>query len=240
MTVTAAPAGLLPSLVHRYLERAVPGGSHGRAPDPSRIRIRQRGELWREPGGRPLRFTAVQEFEVGRPGFAWRARFNVAPLLPLPLLTVEDALADGAGSLVARAGGLVAVQRAAGPATTAGQALRYLAELPWVPHAMRSNRDLAWSELDDHHVEVSVDVGGARAAVELAFDDLGNIVGASCAERPLLEGGVARLVPWGGLFSDYAVLCGIRVPTRAMVWWDLPEGRFTYWRGTVTALETVA
>ena len=32
---------------------------------------------------------------------------------------------------------------------------------------------------------------------------------------------------------------GLRVPRRAEVAWELPEGPFTYWRAEVTALEVV-
>jgi hypothetical protein len=33
------------------------------------------------------------------------------------------------------------------------------------------------------------------------------------------------------------VIGGVRIPTRAEVRWELPDGAFTYWRGTVTSLE---
>jgi hypothetical protein len=41
------------------------------------------------------------------------------------------------------------------------------------------------------------------------------------------------------VFSDYAEVGGVRIPTRAEVHWELPDGPFTYWRGRVTALELV-
>jgi hypothetical protein len=56
------------------------------------------------------------------------------------------------------------------------------------------------------------------------------------AERPRVEAGNA-LTPWIGEYRDYEVLGGVRIPTRGAVRWDLPEGPFTYWRGTITALE---
>jgi hypothetical protein len=43
--------------------------------------------------------------------------------------------------------------------------------------------------------------------------------------------------PWAGRFSDYAVVGGIRIPTRGEVRWELPDGPFTYWRGTITSIE---
>ena len=38
---------------------------------------------------------------------------------------------------------------------------------------------------------------------------------------------------WGGEFSDYRALGAMRIPTRAEVYWDYPEGRHVYWRGKI-------
>ena len=59
----------------------------------------------------------------------------------------------------------------------------------------------------------------------------------SGAERP--RGGGREPAAWGGELRDYLVLGGVRVPTRAEAYWDLPEGRFTYWRAEVTAVEAL-
>jgi hypothetical protein len=32
---------------------------------------------------------------------------------------------------------------------------------------------------------------------------------------------------------------GTRVPSFGEAWWELPEGRFVYWRGRITALELI-
>jgi hypothetical protein len=50
-----------PPRVRRYLERALAVGGDA-APD--RVRVGQAGEMWLKPGGRSLRFTAVEEFAV--------------------------------------------------------------------------------------------------------------------------------------------------------------------------------
>lgn len=47
---------------------------------------------------------------------------------------------------------------------------------------------------------------------------------------------VERL-PWGGEFRDYAEFDGVRVPTRGDVFWEEPDGRFTYWRGKIESYE---
>jgi hypothetical protein len=39
--------------------------------------------------------------------------------------------------------------------------------------------------------------------------------------------------------SDYKQLGGRRLPTRAEVYWDLPEGRLVYWEAAVTSAEAL-
>ena len=220
-----------PPLVDRYLERALPAGDGAAA---RCVRIEQTGEMRLKPGGRWLPFTAVETFEIARVGFAWQARFALGRLA---WMRVDDAYADGEGHLDARLWGRLPVMRARGPEVARGEAMRYLAELIWVPQALRGNRDLEWAELDARTVEVASGTGAERAAVQLHFDGDGDIERTSAPDRPFAQGKDVVPRAWGGVVSDYAVLGGVRVPTRAEVGWTLPEGEFTYWRGTVTSLE---
>ena len=79
---------------------------------------------------------------------------------------------------------------------------------------------------------------GATAVVELQFDTAGDIVQAT-GTRPFPLGKTFVPTPWGGDFSDYASLNGTRIPTHGQAWWELPEGRFIYWRGHIDALELI-
>jgi hypothetical protein len=220
----------VPPLVTRYLERALPGG---REPAPQRVRVHQAGKMWLKPGGRPLRFTAVEEFAVGQVAFSWRARF---PLAPLVAVDVTDGYADGDGELRARLLGIT-VMRQAGLETAVGEALRYLAELPWIPHAIHLNRQLEWRPIDDRVVEVSTRLRSRRVAVRIDFDHSGEIVRSSCEARPRPLGKTFVPTPWAGEFRDYSIVGGTRIPTSAEVYWKLPEGPFVYWRGSITAVE---
>jgi hypothetical protein len=223
----------LPVLVESYLERVLPrdGGI------PKRIRIEQVGEMWSRPRARPRRFTAVEELAVEEVAFSWRARF---PVVPFVALHVVDGYANGEGRLEVRALGVLPLMRQRGGDFNEGEALRYLAELPWVPYAIRANRQLEWREVDERTVEVSGPVGGARVAARLAFDEAGDIVRAHTDARPRLEGKTSVPTPWGGVFGDYELLGGVRIPTRAEVRWELSEGPFTYWRARVTSLELLS
>jgi len=220
----------LPDLLCRHVGRSLPDG-----PVPRQVRITQEGHMWQKPGGRAMRFTARQFFAVDRVAFSWQARFPV--IGPMAIKVVDD-YADGDGKLEVRLLGLP-IKRQRGPETVVGEALRYLAELPWVPYAMAHNRELEWRELDEWSVEVAAHVGGERLVVRVEFDAAG-IVRTSSAMRRRKSGKAWVPTPWGGTFSEYKVLGGIRIPTAGQAYWELPEGRYVYWRGTVTSVELVA
>lgn len=219
----------IPDPIAGHLDRVLPEG----AETPRRIRLTQSGEMMRRPGEKPLAFTATQEYAVNQVEFEWRAAFGPNRLVRL---TVVDRYRDGTGSLAARVWGLVPVTRSSGAETDRAEAMRYLAELPWMPHAIASNPELSWRELEDGSVEVSTAIGGRLASVVLTLDDAGLIRTAS-GMRPRLAGKRAIETPFTGTFGDYVDLGGIRVPRSAEVSWELPEGPFTYWRGEVASLE---
>lgn len=218
----------LPDPIAGHLSRVLPGG----AETPSRVRLTQTGEMVRRPGERPLEFTALQVLEVRTVEFEWRAAFGPNRFVRL---SVVDRYRDGEGLLAARVWGLVPVMRSTGPDTDRGEAMRYLSELPWVPHAIGSNPQLSWRELEDGSVEVSTPVGGRPVTVRLSLDEAGLISGVS-GIRPRLAGKTSIETRFVGSFGDYVELGGIRVPGSAEVSWELPEAPFTYWRGELTSL----
>ena len=218
----------LPKLVRSYLERVLPKGANV----PAQLRITQRGKMHMKPGGRATRFTATERFAVDRVAFVWVARF---PILPAVSLKVLDSYANGVGTLRVRALGMP-VQTRAGPEMAVSEAYRYLAELPWVPHAMLTNEHLHWRDVDDRHVEVTTRVADEQPTVRLDFDAAGDIVRSSADGRPRDTGGTLRPTRWGGDFSDYVTLGGIRMPAAGEVYWDLPAGRFVYWRARITSV----
>jgi hypothetical protein len=171
---------------------------------------------------------------LGRPGsFSWQARF---PIVGPLALTVVDQLADGEGRLRVSLLGL-RLQTQTGPELTVGEAMRYLAELPWAPHAIAANRELEWREIDGRTVEVATGASAARVAVHWRFDDDGDPIGVT-GERPFPVGKSFVTRSWGGDFGEHASFGGTRAPTFGEAWWLLPGGaRFVYWRARVTALE---
>jgi hypothetical protein len=218
----------LPKAIEDHLSQVVPED----AATPGRVRLAQAGEMVQKPGGRRLEFRAVQEYAVDRVEFEWRASFGPNPLVRV---RVVDRYRDGEGLLVAKVWGLIPATRSAGPETDRAEAMRYLAELPWVPHAIGANKQLSWRDLEDGSVEVSTLVGGRAASVRLSFEN--GLVRTVSGVRPMLARGTAVETSFLGTFGDYVELGGIRVPGSAEVSWELPEGPFTYWRGEVASLE---
>ncbi len=220
----------LPELVRKYLARSLPAGGQV----PATVRVQQSGEMRQRPGGRVTSFRATEDFAVGCVAFSWRARF---PIVGPLALTVVDEFADGIGRLRLFLLG-IPLRTMTGTETNVGEAMRYLSELAWAPQAMPANRDLAWRELDARTVEVSTSLDGSTAVVELRFDAAGDIVRAT-GTRPFSVGKGFVPTTWGGDFGDYASFNGTRIPTSGQAWWDLPEGRFVYWRGRITALQLI-
>jgi len=220
----------LPELVRSYLARSIASD----VTVPATVRVWQTGEMWKKPGARPMSFQATEDFQVDRVAFSWRARFPIAGPVAM---TVVDGLADGKGRLRVSLLG-IPLQAQKGPETTVGEAMRYLAELAWAPQAIAENRELEWREVEERSVEVAYQAAAARAAVRWEFDEAGDL---ACARgvRPFPVGKTFVPRPWGGDYGDYASFAGTRVPSLGEAWWELPEGRFVYWRGRVTALELI-
>ena len=180
----------LPELVRNHLARSLPP-SEG---VPTTVRVWQTGEMWKQPGAKAMRFEAMEDFAVEHVAFSWRARF---PIVEPLAMTVVDELADGAGQLGISLLG-IPLQTKKGAETTVGQAMRYLAELAWAPHAIAANRELEWHDVDANNVEVACEAGGERASVRWQFNDVGDLVGAT-GERPYPAGKTFVPRPWAAI-----------------------------------------
>jgi hypothetical protein len=229
MAAAGAVPRSLPPLVRDFVERGV-----GEGRSASRVRFRQEGEMQLKPG-QWKRFIAEQEMSVTEVEFVWRARF---PIVPFVAMQVRDWYRSGRGGLEARLLG-IPLKRLSGPDVSKGEGVRYLAELPWAPQAMAANDELEWRVVDASTVEVATTAGADRIAVSLHFDRHGDVAASSADARPRDVDGQAVATPFGGEFRDYAVLGGIHVPTTAVVYWELPEGRFDYFRARMTEFTAI-
>lgn len=77
-----------------------------------------------------------------------------------------------------------------------------------------------------------VALGGAEVTLEV--DDDGRVVRARALRLAQVPGGFERRA-WRGEFGDYREFGGLRLPSSARVYWDLPAGPFEYFRCVIEA-----
>ncbi len=226
----ARAPGDLPAPVRQFAERGLAGdGSLARA-----VRITQEAELKRGDGWQSSR--AGQHIAVTEPGFVWLAE---APGWPVPAARVVDRFVRGEGLLEVRLLGSIPVARFEGPDADVGEAMRYLAELPWVPDAILANRAISWSEVDAQTVEAAMMVAARRVAVRFVFDEAGDVVEMNATGRPDVAGGETILRDWRGIFTDYGQIGGRRIPHRGEVGYVDGGTYAPYFRGRVTSYEVL-
>jgi hypothetical protein len=93
-----------------------------------------------------------------------------------------------------------------------------------------------WEAVDDHSANATMADGPLGLTLLFRFDDAGLITSFWAKARGSLVGGTMVMAPWEGRWSDYRMCSGIRVPFTGEVAWMRPEGRRSYFSGTVTSL----
>jgi hypothetical protein len=201
------------------------------AAPPRTATMTQSGTMWQKPGGSPMHFTAQQTNATANPDFIWRARFS-----PLGSMQIADYVVDGQGGLEGKLLGLVTLVDTVGTGDVLqGQLMRYLAELPWNPDAILTNRSLEWTVVDARTLKAAVTVQDVRAEVTFHLDADGRIESAGADARPRDENGKTVLRPWHGRFWDYRAVEGRQIPFQGEVAWVVDGIDFVYWRGALDA-----
>ena len=137
----------LPNILLDFYEKAV-----SQHPQPMvGTTFKQAGEIRLSPDRSWMKFTATQSMSAHKVDFCWHAKFKMASFIPG---SVVDAYQNGMGRLDAKIFGLIPVAHARGPNVDQGEIQRYLAELPWCPGAIITNKALNYKQISDHIVRV--------------------------------------------------------------------------------------
>lgn len=225
----------LPPPVRRWARRA---GVVGR-PRPRSVRLLQRGQLRASVGAPFMTARADQYFRIPDPAFIWRVETKLFRLFPF---TGRDRYADGSGSMRIALASRLYVVDAADEKIAEGALLRFLAETVWFPSAALEPY-VAWTAIDETHASATLRHAGLEVSATFEVDALGRVLGI-VAQRYLGggEGATKRTwqvtcTHWERLSVDDGSSTGVEVPTAGDVAWDLPSGRFVYYRWRVTELE---
>lgn len=208
----------LPPEVAAYAHRALNGQPPARL-----LHFEQTAKMELRTGAGWRNLTARQTIAATAAGFIWNARQGP--------VSVIDSLADGRGLLEVRLLRSFRLARAAGPDIDRAEAMRYLAELPWCPDAILVNAALQWRVLAPDRWQVTL--GGAEVTFTL---EQGDITRMNAKDRPALEAGQTVLRDWVGVFTDYKVIGGRRIPVQGEVGYMIDGAFAPYFIGRMTGL----
>lgn len=227
----AAELASLPDPVQRYFRAVLTDGqpivSGATIHMAGRFNLSATSEQWRP-------FTSRQQVSTHRPGFLWDARIA---MLPGVAVHVVDSYIGGAGLLKASVLGLVTMADTQGGGEIArGEFMRYFAEAVWYPTALLPSQGVRWEAVDERSAKATMADGTLALTLLFRFGESGLIESFRAEARGGMVGKVMVQAPWEGRFSDYRSHDGMSVPFAGEVAWMRPEGRKTYFQGTVTRL----
>jgi len=226
--VTKADLAGLPQCVQRWLERSQVIGKE-RA---NTVRLKQRGVMRLKEDQPWMPVEAEQYFTVDEPGFIWKARVRMNPLI---YFAGKDKYDQGKGEMNIKVLSLIPVVNARGNEMDQGALLRYLAEMVWFPSAAL-NSYLKWEEIDANSARVTMSYQGVTDSGIYTFDDNGDIV-SFFARRYREENGRYILTDWGGVTKGYNEFNGVRISSQTDVIWKLETGDFTWFQCEITDIE---
>lgn len=200
--------------------------------------LAQDAAMQMKPGAPWQPIAARQRIATGAAGFCWEGRAAGAGPAKFRVL---DAYAGGRGLLAVQLFGVLPAARSRGGALDRGEAMRYLAELPWAPDAILGNPGIRWSDAGKDGVAAALDLTDGPVEVRFGFDDAGDIVEVTARGRPARgPGGRQVLRDWQGHFAQYEWIGARRIPTRAEVGYLDETGRVDpYFQCVVTTYTAI-
>ena len=179
-------------------------------------------------------FTSRQRIVARRPGFLWDAQVS---MLPGVVVRVVDSYIAGEGLLRATILGMFTVADVSGGGEIArGEFMRFFAEAAWYPTALLPSQGVRWEAVDDRSANATIVDGPLTLTLLFRFNDAGLIDSFRAEARGAGVGKEMVMVPWEGNWSNYQSRDGMTVPFTGEVAWMRPEGRKSYFVGTVTSL----
>ncbi|NTU42777.1 MAG: hypothetical protein HGA78_06945 [Nitrospirales bacterium] len=231
-TVSFRDFDQLPAHVARYFRLVLKEGQ----PLIRSARVIQEGEFRTGEADNSWRpFKATEHFTSLPRGFVWDARIRIYPLMTV---RVRDEYTSGHGSMEGRINSLMPmISEHNKPELDAGALQRYLAEAVWFPTALLPGQGIQWEATGDNTARATITDSGTTVSLEFRFSEDGEITEVFTLGRYREVKGRYELTPWAAFCSVYEKQEGMRIPTEVVVEWQLPEGRFPYWKGRVVDVE---
>ncbi len=166
---------------------------------------------------------AVQYTRTDRPGFVWSVDVKMNRLIHF---VGRDKFVDGKGSMLIKANALIPVVNATGPKLDEGTLQRYLGEMVWFP-AVAVSEHVTWTPIDSLTAKATMEYLGTTGSGVFYFDTSGDFIRFSAMRYQGNEPDSERR-EWVLTVDDYAILDGIRIPSKMKATWRLTEGDWTW------------
>lgn len=197
------------------------------------VHLKQRGFMRLKPGdSKWIPTTAEQYFTIDKPGFIWKVKMDMMPLVPV---VGRDQFIHGKGQMLIKVFSLFNMVNQADEKIDQGALQRYLAEICWFPSAALSPY-ITWEAIDSASAKASMTYNGVSGSVVFHFNKDGDMVGCT-ADRYKGGGSEARLEKWVVDAKRWAVINRIRIPVQSEATWMLKEGNYTWYKLEITSIE---
>ncbi|MFZ5642892.1 MAG: DUF6544 family protein [Bacillota bacterium] len=196
------------------------------------VRLKQKASMRLKEEGAWLPAEVEQYFKTDEPGFIWKARVKMAPLL---YFTGRDKYYEGRGNMRIKLLSLIKVADARGKEIDQGTLLRYLAETVWFPTAAL-NSYIKWEEVDASSARATMSYGGITASGVFTFNEKGEVINFA-ADRYGEFNGQYRLEKWSVQMREHKEFNGIRIPFKGEVVWKLKTGDFSWYQFEIKEIE---
>lgn len=196
------------------------------------VRLKQKGLIRTKEGQPWMPAEAEQYFTIDEPGFLWKTKVKMVPLL---YLVGRDKYYEGKGNMLIKFMGLITVVNARGKEIDQGTMLRYLGETVWFPAAALSNY-IRWESIDSNSARATMSYGGVTASAVFKFNEKGEVISFVC-KRYMTVDGQYILESYSVHLRGYKQLNGIRIPTKGEAVWNLKTGDFSVYQFEITEVE---
>jgi len=220
----------LPEPVQRYLRYT---GIIGRQ-RAAFVRLKQTGAMRPKPDGKWFPLKAEEYYTVDNPGFVWKGRMAIAPLISAE---AQDMYLNGQGNMHVKLISAINIVNAKGKEMDEASLMRYFNEMQWFPSSLVSG-NVKWEAIDANSARSTLTDRGMTVSALFCFDKEGKITNFIAERGRSTDGGKVVRTTWSTPISEYGTYGNdLRLPSKGEAIWHLDSGEFSYIKLEITEVE---
>jgi hypothetical protein len=166
--------------------------------------------------------------EPARLAYIYSTMFGVVPF------EGRDRYLNGKGNMLGKLLKKITLFDVSGTEMDVSVAVTYLSEALLVPACILQPY-IKWEALGPNYAKASIDYKGVKAEGIFTFNDKGEFTKFETEDRYMdTGGGISEKHKWTAEASNYIEKNGIKIPSKLKAIWNLPDGDYEYFNGTIT------